>query len=298
MKHKKIKIYNILILLTIVSILTYLTLTPRFVQFVAIVGVFSFGILHGSNDISVIEKFGGHTKQNNFWKTLAVYVSVIICFVCIFYFIPLLALLFFVVISAYHFGEQHFHHKIKHKSSNLVAIFYFAYGIFVLFMLFALNTNEVKNILDDMTGILFHKTLFVIVFVSSAITTVFLFCKISTLNVHLKSFIYNEVLFLILFSVLFYIGDVIWSFATYFVLWHSLPSLKDQVNALYGPFNLNNFIKYFKQAFPYWIISIIGMLVVVLFFKDSKSFLSLLFAFIAAITFPHVYVMRKLFKEN
>jgi len=106
------------------------------------------------------------------------------------------------------------------------------------------------------------------------------------------------VIYLILFTALFAISDVVWGFASYFVLWHSLPSLKDQVNSLYGTFNFKNFLSYFKKAFPYWLASIIGMLVVVWLFKDSKNFLSLLFAFIAAITFPHVFIMRKLFDKN
>ncbi len=290
--------YNYLIALTLASILASVLLSTDLTYVLAFLGIFSFGILHGSNDLFVIEQMGKKNKQNQFYKSLFTYLGVVLSFVVIFYSVPFLALLAFVIISGYHFGEQHFHQKVKQNTSVLASLFFLSYGLLILFLLFYLNLEEVILIIEDMTGIQLMDELFIYALLLFLVSSLALYIPLSNVNASLKKSAVINVFYLILFAAVFYVGDVVWSFATYFVLWHSIPSLKDQINSLYGVFHFNNFLKYFKKAFPYWLASILGMFVVVYLFKDSKNFLSLLFAFIAAITFPHVFVMRKLFNKN
>jgi len=298
MKVIQEKIYNYIILLSFLALIAALSLMPEILQVIALLGIFSFGILHGSNDLFVLQNLNQKNKQNDFWKALFTYLGVVLSFVVVFYVIPLFALLAFILISAYHFGEQHFHLKIRHQNSALASLFYFVYGNLVLFLLFYFNKSEVVSIIFDMTAYTIPDPAFSVVLIVSGLTTIALYVFLSQSNPKLKSSALADIFYLGLFSVLFSVSNVIWGFATYFVLWHSLPSLRDQVNSLYGRFNFSNFKNYFKKAFPYWLASIIGMAVLVFLFKDSKNFLSLLFAFIAAITFPHVFVMRKLFDKN
>jgi Brp/Blh family beta-carotene 15,15'-monooxygenase len=298
MKLNKTNFYNYIILLSFLAI-GAAGIFPQETQYViALLGIFSFGILHGSNDLFVIENLNTNDKQKHFLKSLFTYLGVVLRFVVIFYFIPLIALIAFVIISGYHFGEQHFHHKLTNQASILTSVFYLSYGLLVLFLLLYLNISEVILIIEDMTNFIVPESVFSYVLIATFISSLILYFILSLHNTRLKDSVLVDSFYLILFAILFYISDVVWGFAVYFVLWHSLPSLKDQVNALYGNFNFKNFINYFKKAFPYWLASIIGMCVVVWLFKDSKNFLSLLFAFIAAITFPHVFIMRKLFKRN
>ncbi|MGY8916478.1 MAG: Brp/Blh family beta-carotene 15,15'-dioxygenase, partial [Flavobacteriales bacterium] len=92
-------------------------------------------------------------------------------------------------------------------------------------------------------------------------------------------------------------ASLLWSFAIYFILWHSLPSLVDQIRFLYGGVTKKNIILYLKTSFVYWAISVIGLALFFLFFGgDSDTFLSFFFSFLAAITFPHVLVMTRLNK--
>lgn len=290
--------YNYIIVLTLLTLLIPALFSQQIQYIIAFLGIFSFGILHGSNDLFVIENLSSNNKQNRFLKSLAIYLGVVFSFVIIFYVIPLIALIAFVVISGYHFGEQHFHNNISNQKSLLASLFYLSYGLLVLFMLLYLNVDEASVIIEDMTGYWAPKIVFSSVLIISFLCSLIFFITLSKNNQALKASALPNLFYLILFTVLFYVSDVVWSFAIYFVLWHSLPSLKDQVNALYGKFVLSNFIKYFKKAFPYWLASIVGMCVVVWLFKDNKNFLSLLFAFIAAITFPHVFIMRKLFDRD
>lgn len=290
--------YKNIIALTFLALVVPFLFSQQIQYIVAFFGIFSLGILHGSNDIFVVESLSKNNKQKHFLKSLTIYLGVVLSFVVIFYFIPLIALIAFVLISGYHFGEQHFHHKISNQSSVLASGFYLSYGLLVLFLILYFNIDEVIVIIEDMTSYIIPQIAFLWSLIISFVSSLVCFYALSKKNSVLKASLIRNVFYLILFTTLFYLSDVVWSFAVYFVLWHSLPSLKDQVNSLYGKFNSKNFYKYFKKAFPYWLASIIGMCVVVWLFKDTKNFLSLLFAFIAAITFPHVFIMRKLFDRD
>jgi hypothetical protein len=57
-------------------------------------------------------------------------------------------------------------------------------------------------------------------------------------------------------------------------------------------------LKYIKAALPYWLVSLVGIAVLFLIFKDEKHFHSLFFAFIAAVTFPHAIVMLTMFSKK
>ncbi|GAA0758073.1 Brp/Blh family beta-carotene 15,15'-dioxygenase [Psychroflexus lacisalsi] len=298
MNDYKQKFYNYIILLTLFAVGATEIFSQDLQYVIALLGIFSFGILHGSNDLFVIEKLNQNDKQKQFLKSLFIYLAVVLAFVVVFYVVPLFALIAFVLISGYHFGEQHFHAKISDQSSILASFFYLCYGLLILFLLLYLNLEEVIVIIKDMTSYTVPDSLFLIVLIASFVLSLTLFYFNSVNNPELKSSALVNVLYLVMFTVLFYLSDVVWGFAAYFVLWHSIPSLKDQVNSLYGKFHFKNFMKYFKKAFPYWLASILGMVVVVWLFKDTKNFLSLLFAFIAAITFPHVFIMRKLFDRH
>jgi len=298
MEFYKRNFYDYIMLFSFLAIVGSELLTSEIQYGIAILGIFSLGILHGSNDLFVIENLNSNSGKPNFYKSLYIYLGVVLSFVAVFYFIPVFALAAFVIISSYHFGEQHFHHKLQNTQSFWSSLFFLFYGLLVLFLILSLNSKEVILIVQDMTGLLITDQFLKIILFISVLGSISLFVVLSKTNPKLKSSLFPNVIYLILFTALFAISDVVWGFASYFVLWHSLPSLKDQVNSLYGTFNFKNFLSYFKKAFPYWLASIIGMLVVVWLFKDSKNFLSLLFAFIAAITFPHVFIMRKLFDKN
>ena len=80
----------------------------------------------------------------------------------------------------------------------------------------------------------------------------------------------------------------------------ALPYLDkiEQIKFVYGDFKLESTLKYRKSAAPYWIISLIGMVGLYTVFSGEKHFYSLFFAFIAAVTFPHAFVMVKMFSKK
>ena len=93
-------------------------------------------------------------------------------------------------------------------------------------------------------------------------------------------------------------ASLIWGFAIFFIIWHSVPSIMDQIKFLYNEVNLENFKAYFKSAFLYWIASLFGIAVLYFIFKDEKIFNALFFSALASITFPHAFVIVNMYKKN
>ena len=111
-------------------------------------------------------------------------------------------------------------------------------------------------------------------------------------NYSLRKHIVKECILFILLSAIFYIDSLFFAFAFYFVVWHSLPSLKEQLIYLYGDFNFNSCLRYLKTSIIYWIASL-GSLFMVYRYIDFEAdyFMPLFFSFLAAITFPHTVVI-------
>ena len=79
---------------------------------------------------------------------------------------------------------------------------------------------------------------------------------------------------------------------------YSDASLIEQISYIYGDVKTTSALNYGKAALPYWIISLIGMVILYAIFSSEKQFYSLFFAFIAAVTFPHAFVMLKMFSKK
>ena len=110
--------------------------------------------------------------------------------------------------------------------------------------------------------------------------------------------LFEEIFLILLFSLLFKLATLLWAFAIYFIVWHSLPSLIDQASKLYGTFSRKSFFNYLKASIPTWLISLLGLSIVYYISTYIEiRFITLFFAFLAAITIPHVIVMFFLNKK-
>ena len=130
-----------------------------------------------------------------------------------------------------------------------------------------------------------------ILFILFTLLSTFIYFKIELF----KNYIFKELFFLVVFAILFKVSSLIWGFALYFIFWHSIPSIMDQMKFLFGKVSLKNFKLYFRTAFVYWILSLTGIGLLYIYFNDQKIFNALFFSFLASITFPHVVVILKMF---
>lgn len=260
--------------------------------------IFSFGILHGSNDILLINSIAKSKGKNTFVKVLFSYLLTVFSAVIVFYFFPLVALFFFVLFSAFHFGEQHWEYRELKLSIRVKGSLYLIYGMLILNILFVLNSSDVIEIVASISNTTITQKLIVYSFICSATIFALLLVYLLFKSKPFKSIILKEIAYLLIFAIIFKVSTLIWGFTIYFIFWHSIPSLYEQVSFIYGNFDKQTVLKYMKTAFPYWLASIIGITIVYFIFKDDTIFNAIFFSFIAAVTFPHALVINKMFDNK
>ena len=274
-------------------ILLSLLLSDSFVDFLAGFAVLTVGILHGANDLEILSKKFKGSLNHLYIRFLILYLMVVLLGAAFFFIIPSFTLILFVIFSSYHFGEQHWGQRLSMNYSNF--IFYIIYGALVFFMIFTLQFDEVVLVINKISGYKLTYEFFLYVCIGLGTTLLIWVLLIEQLRVH---FI-KEFIILLLIGVIFYVNSLLFSFAFYFVVWHSLPSLKEQLIYLYGNFNFNSFLKYLKSSIIYWIASLISLLLVYHYIDfEADYFMPLFFSFLAAITFPHTLVIGMMKHKN
>ena len=250
--------------------------------------IFSFGLVHGANDIQLIQKKTLDYSVKFFSYSILLYIFIVIVGILIFFFVPKFGLLFFILFSSFHFGEQHLGmYDIKSKYLIIKNILYISYGSTILGLLFSLQWLDTHVIIYEISELFISKKIMELFFYSGF--SVFFIISLSYKN--LRKFLWIETVLLIFLGFFFSKASLLLSFSIYFVFWHSIPSILDQLNFLYEKDNSGK-IKYLLSSMPYWIMSILGLFGFYFYFHTKPdTFLPLFFSFLAAITFPHTIVM-------
>tara|TARA_B100000242_G_scaffold251304_1_gene193018 strand:- start:670 stop:1548 length:879 start_codon:yes stop_codon:yes gene_type:complete len=259
------------------------------IGYISILSILFFGIIHGANDIHLILK--SQSKSSGYLRTTFYYILVIIAATLGFYSFPGISLFFFVLFSCYHFGEQQWTVIDKNFDNK---IYFFSYGLFVFSLLFYFNIEAVIEIISKISNLELFDEYFEYLFYFSSIflilTTIIYFNKLK-----------EQLIFQILLSVIMIFSfksfDLKDAFAFYFVLYHSIPSIFEQTEYLFGEISFKSILKYFKSAMLYWVFAVIGLIIYYYLNQANELSLNLFFSFLAAITFPHVIVILKM-KKN
>ncbi|MDC1464924.1 Brp/Blh family beta-carotene 15,15'-dioxygenase [Polaribacter sp.] len=260
-------------------------------DFIAYILVISVGILHGANDLLILST--KEQKDKKLIKNLSIYIGIILLCVVIYWFSSFVAIVLFVVLSAYHFGEEHLSHKIN---VNFVfnAVYFLSYGLFIFALLFYQSLSDVDLIMKELTGGTFSKFQIEITLIMSAVflSTGSIYLIIMRRNealLFLREFLYLVLLFLV-----FNTSSLILGFAIYFILWHSIPSIIHQIEFISGSLNKRNVVTYVKKALIYWVISIAGLLVLYQVLPEIKLLATVVFVILFAVTAPHTWVMHRM----
>jgi len=287
------KYYQISILVTFLFIFLVPLVSDVFIDFLWGFAVLTLGILHGANDLEIISKSFEGKLNYLYFKSILVYILVVLLGAVFFFTLPGLALIIFVIFSSYHFGEEHWEDRLPFSVANF--LFYILYGAFLFFLMFSLQYESVEDVIQKISGrsLPFEFFLYSTIGLGIALLTSMLF------NSSSRPHLIKECMTLLLLSGIFYVGSLLFAFAFYFVVWHSLPSLLNQLKFLYGEMNFKSFQRYFKHSMLYWLASLISLYLVYRF-MDFKAdyFIPLFFSFLAAITFPHTVVMGMMKHKN
>lgn len=261
---------------------------------IAYVIVLSIGIIHGANDLSILKK--QEENRRRFIKHVLGYLLLILSCIISYLAFPFLSILLFIVLSSFHFGEQHLSEKIAGVKSYKTVV-YILYGMLIFSMLFIVNTKQIDFILRNLTNASIpiewiERSLF---FSALSIGCIFLYHYFIKKEEKLQLF--KEFFYVLLLFLVFKTSSLILGFAIYFVLWHSIPSILDQTRYLTGASTKKTIVRYIKKALFYWLLSITGLFAAY-YFVDAHHFNSIIFLTLFAVTAPHVWIMYRMNRKT
>ena len=292
-----LKKYKLHFFSTIIFLIINTFLRPEYQSFISFFLIFSFGLIHGANDIQLIQKKTQNYSVKFFIYSILLYITIVVLGILVFFYIPKFGLLFFIFFSSFHFGEQHLGIYDKESINFIIKnILYVSYGSTILGLLFSLQWLDTHVIIYEISEQFIPKKVMEFYFYLGFLT----FFIISLFHKNLRKYLWIEISLIIFLGFFFSKASLLLSFSIYFVFWHSIPSILDQLNFLYHKDNSRK-IKYLLSSLPYWVMSILGLFGFYFYFHTKpETFLPLFFSFLAAITFPHTIVMGwlKIYKSK
>lgn len=258
--------------------------------------ILSIGVIHGANDLLIIKKY---TRKNSLKSQISYflyYLGLVFLGFVFFYLFPSIALLSFVLVSIYHFGEQHWEVNTSNADSINIKRIYpiILHGLVFFVIVFMNNIDIVNDVLLSFNTISLNYTYLRILL----IVLFLIYMSLLLLSKSIRGYFADEFIFFILLFLLTLNSSLIFGFSIYFIFFHSVLSIKDQVKYIYGDDNSQYIKKYLISALPYFILALLFLIGSYLFIDfESLDILPIMFTFLAAITFPHVIVIEKMYSS-
>lgn len=258
-----------------------------------------FGVPHGALDLYIDQHLSQNTSNQKIF--LFKYLGNIILYALVWYFFPILALIIFIVITAYHFGEIDWMGKAMNPIHKLIyTLLGFAWILFLLTknIQFALDvfltmgrSSIQKEPLIKLANVIYPYTLATLLITYS----VLYFFKDYFFS---KSVYYFYSLGQTIILILFVLYMPLWiSFAFYFGFWHSLLSF-DKIRISFNiPNTLSGWSGLLMKSAPFSIMAWFGFAYITfrtLNSHDSSGIFTLLFISLSVLALPHLQVFTKL----
>ena len=291
-----VKIIKSRIVVFVISIALSYLLPVIYQDILGFILILSIGVIHGANDLLIIKKY---TRKNSLKSQISFflfYLGLVFLGFVFFYIFPSIALLSFVLVSIYHFGEQHWEVNTSNADFINIKRIYpiILHGLVFFVIVFMNNIDIVNDVLLSFNTISLNYTYLRILL----IVLFLIYMSLLLLSKSIRGYFADEFIFFILLFLLTLNSSLIFGFSIYFIFFHSVLSIKDQVKYIYGDDNSQYIKKYLISAFPYFILAILFLIGSYLFIDfESLDILPIMFTFLAAITFPHVIVIEKMYSS-
>lgn len=222
-----------------------------------------------------------------------------ICFL-LWWWLPSVALLLFIGASAYHFGQSNFHYlpaKLPLRKG-----YYWIWGGFVVFAPVLLHFGEARPILEELLRTSLPSLSVQLVQLVLGIWGLILIVLITYLGRQgiARRLIFRELVSLLVLSIVFYSLPLLLAFSLYFAAWHALPSAMDQIRFFQQAEDKNfRSRKYLLKIIPYSIVALLGLAVIIVSWQMESMAINwaIIFAFLSAVTLPHMLVLDRVYKD-
>jgi Brp/Blh family beta-carotene 15,15'-monooxygenase len=258
------------------------------------------GIPHGAVDHQVFFSKFGHSLQGQprLWgQFLGFYLGIILLYALLWYFFPLFCFSVFLLFSAYHFGQSQLYYLAESFSKGIISLLYLLWGTLLLGTLLYWHQAEARAILAESPLNTVLQPLLVAATWCLPVLAL-LWAALMVFYVPFKSFLKELILLAILF-VLISTGSLLWAFAIYFALWHSLLTIQQEIAVFRKQAPEYRWQDYVKSALPFSLLSFLGIGLVLLalaYTEVSQELLILsFFILVSLLTAPHAWVIRHIY---
>lgn len=261
------------------------------------------GIPHGALDHLVNQKIqeSNHADFSR-WKFHLKYLFTIALYIFIWDLFPVVSFVFFLLISAFHFGETDLSIPSKSLKSLLLQVLY---GILLLLIFLFIYKDNAMLFAKDITSF----APFITFVIKALQSPYFIGVWVGILFVFLLTYalwiLDNASSLLIILARLCFIYIISRllpfpiSFAIYFGLWHSVISLSNIKSFMKVDQGVEiTWIQLFQKAAPLALISIFGLVLLAFIFVQFyhiEYYLLSLFVGVSVLTLPHQYVMSNMY---
>lgn len=291
------------ILLMVQHYIQPLSVQLQFIIFLC--GIVVLGIPHGAADLLVATQNSASQKKtfSPVWFFIN-YLGRLILFSAIFWFFPLTGNLLFIIFAAYHFGETDLYCFKTNTFSG--KFFVISYGLVVLGVILLNHFEEVKPLFMQFNaGIKYESFINLIGLyrytILSGIAVLFFASSFFYFSVNSNTE-QQQGHFLVQLAVMLFILyhlPMILGFTFYFILWHSVLSLRNIITYLRKD-GLFSATLISKQLALYSMLAIAGISlfgIAWFIFISNNAIVVYVFLGLAVLTAPHMEVMHNMYKS-
>ena len=253
-----------------------------------------FGIPHGAIDHVLFFR----KRKMSQLKFYTIYLGLILAFILLWFWQPLISFVIFLLLSAFHFGEsQLVDIKLKLKWRTLL---FFSWGLALLASLVYYNIHELADITalfqdtKDFSVVYNERIFFWFYALTNAFTVLAIGYLFFSDLLSFKRFS-SEIFLIGLIHLTFYLFPFIIGFTLYFVILHSIMVMNQEFQFFKSECTDFSVLDFLKLLLPYSFLSIFFTAVLVLLayhgiLNISVPFLAIII--ISVITLPHAIVMN------
>ncbi len=277
---------------------------PIWVDYGVFVGLIVLtGIPHGATDHVIYRFLLPQQTEMRWGRFLGVYLGAMLGYGICWAVFPDFSLLFFLLISAYHFGQsQLLYVRLTEGSFGKTAL-YLLWGGWLLGSLLLLQGETVAEVLSAMFPgwiWVFMLPQEIKLWMIAGLTVALMVGLVVVWRQNSLDFghFLQEIAVLWLLLVLFSLSSLWISFGVYFGLWHACSSIGMQVRGFQQEIPYS-WPKFFREALPFSLVSFVGIALLLglgqTLLLDQVSLPLLFFVAISTLTLPHIVYMQRFY---
>lgn len=221
------------------------------------------------------------------------YLLVMLGYGLLWWLLPLAALLAFLLMSSYHFGQSHFLDRLRNSSEE--AWLYLIKGSFFLAILLFGDWEMTQKILQPILSLTLTELQRLGILGGLMASSLLIQGWVG------RTFTAGDAMDYLILAPVLYFSPLLVGFSIYFGLWHSLPSMLAEYEYLKKYPEFSTPIKFCLQLLPFSGISLLGIALlfgVGIRYLPTQELYLLFFVMLSLISLPHILYMDTFLKEK